>query len=104
MPRCALAKSGFSANSQAKVCARAIASLVNGTELGEPVLLNTCYSAVAPDYGFSVAGAYRIEDSQIVSIAGAGGVSPVGAPASVREAEFDYAESWYENITDEMFG
>ena len=100
----AMPKSGFSANSQAKVCARAIASLLNGTDLGDAVLLNTCYSAVAPDYGFSVAGAYRVEGSEIVSIAGAGGVSPVGAPPETRHAEFEYAESWYENITDEMFG
>lgn len=100
----AMPKSGFSANSQAKVCARAIAALLNGTEPGDAVLLNTCYSAVAPDYGFSVAGAYRVEGSEIVSIEGAGGASPVGAPAAMREAEFAYAESWYENITDEMFG
>ena len=100
----AMPKSGFSANSQAKVCARAIASLFNGSDPGDPVFLNTCYSAVSPGYGFSVAGAYRIEGSEIVSIPGAGGVSPVGAPAEVRAAEYDYAESWYENITDEMFG
>ena len=100
----AMPKSGFSANSQAKVCARAIASLFNGSDPGDPVFLNTCYSAVSPGYGFSVAGAYRIEGPEIVSIPGAGGVSPVGAPAEVRAAEYDYAESWYENITDEMFG
>ena len=100
----AMPKSGFSANSQAKVCARAIASLINGDEFGNAVLLNTCYSAVAPDYGFSVAGTYRVEGDAIVSIEGTGGTSPLGAPAEIRAAEFDYAESWYANITGEMFG
>jgi NADPH-dependent 2,4-dienoyl-CoA reductase/sulfur reductase-like enzyme len=100
----AMPKSGFSANSQAKVCARAIVSLINGSEPGDAVLLNTCYSAVAPDYGFSVAGTYRVEGGELVSIEGTGGTSPVGAPPEVRRAEFDYAESWYQNIIGEMFG
>ena len=100
----AMPKSGFSANSQAKVCARAIAALLNGNEPGDPVLLNTCYSSAAPDYGFSVAGAYRVEGSDIVSIEGAGGASPVGASAATHQAEYAYAESWYRNITNEMFG
>jgi hypothetical protein len=100
----AMPKSGFSANSQAKVCARAIVNLINGTEPGDSVLLNTCYSAVAPDYGFSVTGAYRPEGGEIIPIEGTGGTSPLGAPPETRRAEFNYAESWYRNITGEMFG
>ncbi len=102
----AMPKSGFSANSQAKVCARAIAAILAGNEASDDaVLLNTCYSAVAPDYGISVAGAYRTDaDGTLVSIEGAGGTSPLGASEDVRAAEFAYAESWYENITEEMFG
>ena len=100
----AMPKSGFSANSQGKVCAFAIASLLNETSLGEAVLLNTCYSAVAPDYAFSVAGTYRAEGDTLVAIEGTGGTSPLDAPASVRQAEYAFAESWYDNITGEMFG
>lgn len=101
----AMPKSGFSANSQAKVCARAIAASFSGSDLGEAVLLNTCYSAIAPDYGISVAGAYRSDmEGELNSIEGAGGASPIGASSDYRAAEFAYAESWYDNITDEMFG
>lgn len=100
----AMPKSGFSANSQGKVCAWAIASLLNDAPLGDAVLLNTCYSAVAPDYAFSVAGTYRAEGDTIVAVEGTGGTSPLGASAEVRQAEFAYAESWYDNITREMFG
>lgn len=102
----AMPKSGFSANSQAKACAFAIAALLDGEDVADPVLLNTCYSAVAPDYGFSVAGAYRpdADGAAIVAVEGAGGTSPVGAGADVRRAEYAYGESWYANITNEMFG
>lgn len=102
----AMPKSGFSANSQAKACAFAIAALLDGETPPDPVLLNTCYSAVAPDYGFSVAGVYRpdAEGTGIVAIEGAGGTSPVGASPEVRSAEYAYADSWYANITNEMFG
>src|SRR5918995_4153363 len=49
-------KSAFAANSQAKVCAAAVAKLLGGGKPDDPRLINTCYSLVAPDYGISVAG------------------------------------------------
>lgn len=98
-------KSGFSANSQGKVCAWAIANILAGREPDDAaVLLNTCYSAAGPDYGFSVAGAYHVVDSTLVAIEGAGGTSAIGASPEIRAAEFAYGESWYANITTEMFG
>jgi NADPH-dependent 2,4-dienoyl-CoA reductase/sulfur reductase-like enzyme len=97
-------KSGFSANSQAKVCAHAVAALVREQTPADPVLLNTCYSLVAPDYGISIAGVYRPGAQGITAVPGSGGVSPLGAAASFRALEAGYAESWYANITTEMFG
>jgi hypothetical protein len=47
---------------------------------------------------------YRVEDSEIVSVKGAGGVSPKDAPESLRAREAAYAQSWYENITTDVFG
>ena len=96
----AMPKSGFSANSQAKACAHALVALFRDDEIAEPVLLNTCYSLVAPDYGISVSGAYR----GLAEIEGTGGSSPVGADASVHEQEARDAMSWYATITGEMFG
>jgi sulfide dehydrogenase [flavocytochrome c] flavoprotein subunit len=98
-------KSGFSANSQAKVCAAAVAALLAGTDPASPSFINTCYSLVAPDYGISVAAIYRIiDDGTIAPVAGAGGVSPSDAPASTRALEAEYARGWYASITSDMFG
>lgn len=100
----AMPKSAFAANAQARVCADAIAALLRGTPVPEPRLLNTCYSLVAPGYGISVAGVYRPAEGVLADIPGAGGTSPLDAPASVREAEAVYAEDWFETISADAFG
>jgi NADPH-dependent 2,4-dienoyl-CoA reductase/sulfur reductase-like enzyme len=100
----AMPKSAFSANAQAKVCAAAVAKLLAGQKPEEPRLINTCYSVVAPDYGISVAGVYRPKDGVLTDIEGAGGVSPIDAPASARAAEARYADGWFKTITTEVFG
>ena len=97
-------KSGFSANSQAKACARAIVSHFQGESPPEPALINTCYSLLSESYGISVAAVYRLDkDNQIASIPGASGTSPPNAPAEYRSLEADYARGWYASITAEMF-
>ena len=101
----AMPKSGFSANSQAKVCARAIVALLREKEPPEPVYVNTCYSLLAADYGISVAAVYRLDDAgEIAPVPGSGGVSPADAPLSFRRAEADYARGWYASITADMYG
>ena len=101
----AMPKSGFSANSQAKVCARAVVALLREEAPPEPVLVNTCYSLLAADYGISVAAVYRLDDAgEIASVAGSGGVSPAGAPLEFRRKEADYARGWYASITADIYG
>ncbi|WP_460450934.1 FAD-dependent oxidoreductase [Alsobacter sp. SYSU BS001988] len=97
-------KSAFSANAQAKVCAAAIATLMEGGEPSPPKLINTCYSLAAPDYGVSVAGVYRPQNGVLADVEGAGGTSPVDAPRSQRAQEALYAEAWFRTITAEVFG
>jgi sulfide dehydrogenase [flavocytochrome c] flavoprotein subunit len=97
-------KSAFTANAQGKVCAAAVATLLQGAKPAEPKLINTCYSLVAPDYGISVAGVYRPVNGVLTDVEGAGGVSPADAPRSYRSAEADYAEAWFKTITNEVFG
>ena len=97
-------KSAFSANSQAKVCAAAVAKLIGGGKPDDPRLINTCYSLVAPDYGISVAGVYRPADGQLKDVEGAGGVSPANAPSSTRALEATLANGWFKTITAEAFG
>lgn len=100
----AMPKSAFAANSQAKVCAAAVATLVAGGTPSSPKLINTCYSLVAPDYGISVAGVYQPTSGQLADVPGAGGVSPSDAPRETRKAEAVLAEAWFRTITGEAFG
>ncbi len=96
-------KSGYSANSQAKVCAAAVASLLNGVSMPEPSWVNTCYSVIAPGDGISVAMVYAYEDGKIVKVKGSGGLT--GAyDAELRKREVLYAHSWFKNITADVFG
>ena len=97
-------KSAFSANSQAKVCATAVATLLKVETPAEPRLINTCYSLVAPDYGITVAGVYKPTNGQLADIPGAGGVSPADAPRSARALEAQFADGWFKTITGEVFG
>ena len=98
-------KSGFSANSQGKVCAAAIVSAIHGSKMPEPSYVNTCYSLISPDYGISVAAVYRYsKDKGIYKIKGASGVSPIDADAAFRKQEARYAKGWYDSITSDSFG
>ena len=101
----AMPKSGFSANSQAKACARAVAARLREEEPPESAYINTCYSLLAADYGISVAAVYRLDErGAIAPVPGSGGVSPADASRAFRRAEADYARGWYASITADMFG
>ncbi|KGM30992.1 NAD(P)/FAD-dependent oxidoreductase, partial [Inquilinus limosus] len=100
----AMPKSAFAANSQAQVCAAAVAALLRGEAPAKQKLINTCYSLVAPGYGISVAGVYRPAEGLLREVEGAGGTSPLDAPPEVREMEARYAEAWFQTITGSVFG
>ncbi len=100
----AMPKSGFSANSQAKVAALAVASALAGRAVTPPVFVNTCYSLVAPDYGISVADVYRATAHGIMAVPNAGGVSPTEAGLEHRAAEARYALGWYRSMSADIWG
>ena len=52
-------KSGFSANSQAKVAANAIRGELTGSRVFEPRFANTCWSLVATNDGIKVGANYK---------------------------------------------
>jgi NADPH-dependent 2,4-dienoyl-CoA reductase/sulfur reductase-like enzyme len=95
-------KSGFAANTQGKVAAAAIVAALQGREPAAPAWANTCYSMIAPDYGISVAGVYRVIDGEIKEVAG--GVSPMEVDAAFRKREAEYAIGWYEAICQDSWG
>lgn len=93
----AMPKSGYSANSEAKVCAANVVALMNGREVTEMSGINTCYSFVSEKEAVSVAGVYAVKDGAIISVPNSGGVSP-----DLSESEAIYARSWINNILVEM--
>ncbi|GAB6043966.1 FCSD flavin-binding domain-containing protein [Endothiovibrio diazotrophicus] len=99
-------KSGYSANSQAKVAAAAVVDLLNGRTPGTPSYVNTCYSIAGKDHGFSVAAIYRYDAAEdlIAPVKGAGGLTPGDASAADFAREVQYAHSWFNNITADTFG
>ncbi len=103
----AMPKSGYSANSQAKVVAAAIVALLDGREPGTPAYINTCYSIVGEDWGISVAAVYQVgaddKGAQVIKSV-SGGLTPMDAPAEHRRREVEYAHSWFENITHAIYG
>lgn len=96
-------KSGFAANSQAKIAALNVAAALTGRDPVAGSFANTCYSVVGVDYGISVAKVYRTTDAGIVGVDGSGGTSPLDADNDFRAAEANYARGWYEAITSDMF-
>lgn len=98
-----LPKSGYAANSEAKVCAAAVAALLRGEEPGTPSYVNTCYSLIAPDYGISVAAVYRLAEDGGKIAKVAGGLTPSDASDELLAREVQYAYSWYNNIVADMF-
>ena len=97
-------KSGYAANSQGKVCAAAVAALMNGETVAEPSYLNTCYSLITPKHAVSVAAVYQLNgEGQIVGIKGAGGTSLMDAAPWEREMEAKHARSWFRNIKSDTF-
>jgi sulfide dehydrogenase [flavocytochrome c] flavoprotein subunit len=97
-------KSGYAANSQAKVVAKAVVAALQGKEMREePSYVTVCYSLLGKDYGISVAGVYRLQAGKIQPVKAANGLSPINASAEYRKREFAYAHSWYNNLTFDMF-
>lgn len=97
-------KSGFSANSQAKIVALQLARLLKDLPIIKPPkLANTCYSLISPTYGISVAAVYEAHEDKIVKVKGSGGLSPMGASASYRMQEAEYTVGWYKNQMADVF-
>jgi NADPH-dependent 2,4-dienoyl-CoA reductase/sulfur reductase-like enzyme len=99
-------KSGFLANSEAKIAVIAAAALLRGEAPPEPVFVNTCYSHIGPEYAISVANIFRPDagNRSFAEVPGSGGTSPRGDQPEQRRQEALYADGWYASITHDMFG
>jgi sulfide dehydrogenase [flavocytochrome c] flavoprotein chain len=94
-------KSAFAANSQAKVCAMAVAAALTGSRRFEPHFFNTCWSFLAADDAALIGASYRVADGKIA--AATKFISKVGESAEVRAQAARQAGAWYAAITADMF-
>ncbi|WP_421703641.1 FCSD flavin-binding domain-containing protein [Aliiroseovarius sp.] len=95
-------KSGFAANSQAKVAAMAVRSALTGSKLFPAKFTNTCWSLIDEGDGVKVGASYEATDEKIAKVDGF--ISQVGEDAELRQATFEESVGWYQGITSDMFG
>ena len=94
-------KSGFSANSQAKVAANAIRGELTGSRVFKPRFANTCWSLIATNDGVKVGANYEAGAEKIDVVDKF--ISQGSESADVRKATYEESEGWYKGITSDMF-
>lgn len=95
-------KSGFSANSQAKVCANAVGGALTDARVFPAKYANTCWSLIAADDGVKVGAAYEPTEEKIASVDSF--ISQNDEDAATRTATYRESLGWYDGITADMFG
>lgn len=97
----AMPKSGFSANSQAKVAANAIRGELTGSKVFPARFANTCWSLIATNDGVKVGANYQAGDEKIEVVDKF--ISKTEEDAALRKATYEESEGWYSGITSDMF-
>ncbi|MGI9489619.1 MAG: FCSD flavin-binding domain-containing protein [Geminicoccaceae bacterium] len=95
-------KSGFSANSQAKVCANAVRGALTGSQVFPAKFSNTCWSLIETNDGVKVGATYEATDEKIAKVDGF--ISEVGESAELRADTRREADDWYAGIVADIFG
>jgi len=95
-------KSGFSANSQAKVAAMAVRGALIDSKVFPAKFSNTCWSLIDTDDGVKVGASYEATDEKIAKVDGF--ISKTGEDAALRKATYEESVGWYAGITADMFG
>ncbi len=95
-------KSGFSANSQAKVAAMNVRGDLAGSKVFPAKYSNTCWSLIETDDGVKVGAQYAPVDGKISSTSSF--ISQTGEEDAVRKATYEESIGWYAGITKDMFG
>jgi NADH dehydrogenase FAD-containing subunit len=95
-------KSGYSANSQAKVASMAIRGELLGSAVFPAKFSNTCWSLIAPEDGVKVGAAYEPTEEKIASVSSF--ISQTGEDAAMRKQTYEESLGWYSGIVSDMFG
>ena len=97
----AMPKSGFSANSQAKVAAMAVRGALTGSKVFPARFANTCWSLIDENDGVKVGANYKAGADKIEVVDKF--ISKTEEDADLRKATYEESESWYTAITNDMF-
>lgn len=97
----AMPKSAFSANSQAKVAAKAIRAELTDASAVPAQYSNTCWSLISPNNSVKVGAAYQPgkEGIEVVS----NFISQTKEDPRTRELNFKDSVAWYSDISKDMF-
>ena len=98
----AMPKSGFAANSQAKVAAMNIRGELAGSKVFPAKYSNTCWSLIDTDDAVKVGAQYAPQDGRIISTHSF--ISQTDEDAAIRKANYEESVGWYRGITADMFG
>ena len=98
----AMPKSGFSANSQAKVAAMVIRGDLTGSRVFPAKYSNICWSLIATEDGVKVGAQYAAVEGEIASTSTF--ISETGEDANVRKTTYEESLGWYIGITSDIFG
>lgn len=96
-------KSGFSANSQAKIASMTILSDLLSSRIFPASYSNVCWSLIALGDGVKV-GAHYEPDADGVIRSTASFISQLGEAPATRTANYKESLGWYSSITHDMFG
>tara|TARA_B100000029_G_C17499115_1_gene932035 strand:+ start:161 stop:1468 length:1308 start_codon:yes stop_codon:yes gene_type:complete len=94
-------KSGFSANSQAKVAANHIRGSLTGSKVFDPRFSNTCWSLIASNDGIKVGASYEAGSEKIDVTSKF--ISKTGEDSALRKATYEESIGWYDGMTSDMF-
>ena len=97
----AMPKSGFSANSQAKVAAMAVRGALASSPTFPAKFANTCWSLIATNDGVKVGANYAAGEEKIEVTSKF--ISKNGESADLRKQTYEESEGWYAGITADMF-
>lgn len=95
-------KSGFSANSQAKVAAMVLRGALMGAKTFPARYTNTCWSLIETDDTVKVGGRYEPKDGKIAAVETF--VSKTGETAELRKQTSEENIGWYAGIVADIFG
>ena len=98
----AMPKSGFSANSQAKVTAMVVRGELTGAKMFPARFANTCWSLIGTNDGVKVGAAYKAGAEKIEVTSKF--ISKTGEDADLRQTTYEESIGWYSGITSDMFG